>query len=655
MAVALALLLSLSLVFAAASAQWVMARSAEVQSVADATALAGENVVAAYSTVAQTLDACVLSMGLAGVIVYGAGLVVSCVPGLSAAGLEMTEAGGHILESRREFAKSAASGLDALESTLPLLIVLNSAACVEANSRDGLEYVGCALPFPAQSQSDFSSLEADVDDEGLAEISEQMREASDEVAQAEEEADAAREKGWRADCVTTPYCLRERAATLAGLSDSLNPTYATADSWTFGAALVRARRYYAARYANEVVAGSSGEALTDSACRKAFYRYALAKVNAGSYVESEDGSVTIDLPSLPRNADQTKETELYTEVVWPCTDEDGVRTLHSSTLCPGATGASSGSASLSSIGSGVAKCAVCGMDVGEMGRVAAASTSISNGFEYHWSIIVEASEEYEAARNRQAAAEAKVRELAEQGADAFSQALEQLAVERPTLCPPGAWGCVSVIYRSGGVTVPTELTSSFLSAAELPAGAAVSAAVLAPDDATAENNVLSSFFDALSQDGSVVGGTVDGVMELWGSLLVGYGSLYEDVSDTGGDFLDKLDGVFGGTTGSWLKGKLKQVMQDAGFEPADMRLRKPVLTNTQDVLEKGGYDKASTVRELVLALPDSGSATDYASSLGLYLVNEIGGGSITVAEIPIPGTDVKIPLTIDLSELGEAA
>ena len=76
-AVAVALLVSLSLVFGSAAAQWVGARSAEVQQVADAVALSGENAVAAYSTVAQVLDACVLSMGLAGFVTCGAGLAVS--------------------------------------------------------------------------------------------------------------------------------------------------------------------------------------------------------------------------------------------------------------------------------------------------------------------------------------------------------------------------------------------------------------------------------------------------------------------------------------------------------------------------------------------------------------------------------------------------
>ena len=205
-AVAVSLVLSLTLVFASASALWVGGRSSEVQRVADASAMAGQNAVSAFSTVVQVLDACALSMGLTGVIVFGAGLVVSCVPGLSAVGAQITGAGGRILEARRSFVRSAADGVEKLEATLPLLIVANSASCVAANSQGGISYTGCALPFPAESASDFSALRADVDDERLEDLSEKMREASDEQARAQERADEAKERGWRADCVPSPYC-----------------------------------------------------------------------------------------------------------------------------------------------------------------------------------------------------------------------------------------------------------------------------------------------------------------------------------------------------------------------------------------------------------------------------------------------------------------
>lgn len=652
-AVAVALMLSLTLVFAAASAGWVASRSSEVQRVADASALAGANAVAAFSTVAQVLDACVLSLGVTGMVVYGAGLVASCVPGLTAVGAQLCATGGQILEARRGFARSAASGLERLEAALPTLVVANSASCVAANGEDGLSYVGCALPVPLESGSDFSALLADADDAPLDGLSERMRDASLDAQEARERADEALERGWMADCGSRPHSLHERAGALAGLPSSANPHYPSCETWGFGVPLVRARAYYAARLANERVVGSTPEELTDAACRRAFYEYALGRVRSGSWAEHPDGTVEADLPLLPRNADETRATELYTRVAWPCTDEGGSRTLHSSLDCPGATGGPSGSASLAQLDAGaVSRCPQCQMDVGDLGRVASASTSIENGFEHHWRIIVEASEDYEAARDDLAAAEARTRELAEEGELEFERALEQLTTGRPTLRPPGAWGCVAVVARPEGTVVPTELTASFLSSAELPAGAAVSAATLAPDESTAENNVLASFFDSLSASDSVFGGALDGVMELWGSLLVGYGSAHGRVAEVGEGFLDRLDGVMGGSVGAWLRDQLGGVMRDLGLEPVDMRLRKPVLTNSRDVLERGDVEQASAVRDLLSRLPDSASVADLARAVGVTPPAALGEGGLTVAELPIPGTGVSIPLSVDLTGAG---
>lgn len=652
-AVAIALLVSLSLVFGSAAAQWVGARSAEVQQVADAAALSGENSVAAYSTVAQVLDACVLSMGLAGFVTCGAGLAVSCVPGLSAKGAQITKAGARVLDARRDFSRQASEGLKRLEGMLPALVVANSGSCVRANSREGLDYVGCAVPFPLESQSDFGALEDGAQGNALTDLADRLGEESSKAQEAKERAREALERGWAADCGSSPYCLRERAEHLAGLAEVENPYYASPESWTFGAPLLRARRYYAARLRSATLDGRDPEEVTDAACRRAFYSFALGEVRGGEYVELDDGAVRASLPSLPCNAEQTRKTGLYTDALWPVTQEQGGRTLHSWAGCPGATGGAAGTASLQELDQGaVSRCETCRMDVSQMGRVAAASTSIENGFEHHWRLVVEAASDYEAARAELANAERSVRDLAGEGAQTFAEAVRQLSVRRPKLCPPGAWGCVAIVARGESAATPSELTSAFVSTGRIPAGAAISAAVLAPDGATAENNVLSSFFDGLAGSGSLVGGVADGVLGLWGRLLVGYGSLATSVSTNVTDFLGNLDGVFGGSTGSWLADRLGETVSLLGIQPADMSLRKPVLTNSQNVLDKSGLDGTATVRGLVEALPESGSVMDYARALGIWAADEYGP-TITVAELEIPGTDVSIPLTIDVSKLGD--
>ena len=76
-AMALSLLLSITLVLFAGRVQWSLSRAAEVQEIADASAMAGANVVARYATVAQVCDALVLTMGLAGLVTCGAALILA--------------------------------------------------------------------------------------------------------------------------------------------------------------------------------------------------------------------------------------------------------------------------------------------------------------------------------------------------------------------------------------------------------------------------------------------------------------------------------------------------------------------------------------------------------------------------------------------------
>lgn len=652
-AVAVSLLVSIALVLSLASAAWVQNRSADVQAVADATALAGSNVVSSYATVATALDSCVLTMGIAGMVAMGAGLVASAVPGLSAAGAVTVEAAGKLLDARQDFATSAAKGLKAIEETLPLAIVARSAAVVSANGEGEVSYYGCAVPFPQTSETDFSGLEAEVSGDEMVDDARELQELSDRVKRAEDRLEAAKTAGWLADCGGEPRNLCERASSLAGLSGAQNPDYPTPEGWTFGAALLRARSYYALRVQTEVADGSGIDALTNSICRSLFYGYALSELDGGYYSENTDGSVDLLLPSLPRNTGEMRGTSLYTDAVWPCTVEDAGIVMHSTLSCPGATGSYAGSLSLAEFEAGAAGlCEVCRMSAADLGKVAAASTSIDNGFEYFWQRVVEASREYDEAADELAQAKRELQEASEEASDAFDRALEALAVPRPKLKPAGALGCVAVVGRGGSVMSPEQLAGAFVDKAELPAGAAVSAAALAPDDAADGNDSITRLFEAIEADmgdGSV--GVLGAVGRLWGGLLEGYSSAADGLSEAADEALDRVEGLPFASSASWLRNKIMSVIKAAGFEPVDMRLKKPVLTNTQNVLDASGFSGASTARELVERLPNTTDPMTLAGALGQEVVNMIGDGTFTVAELPIPGAGGSVPLTIDVGEL----
>ena len=653
-AVAVALLVSVSLVFCVAASEWTMARSADVQSVADASALAGSNTVAGFCTIAQVLDACVLSLSLAGMSAMGAGLVLAAIPGAQEASGKVMDTGKQILDSRNTFARSSLEGLREVERLLPGICVANSYRCAQQNNKDDLNYFGVALPFPLESQSDYSSLSSEVKGDDLEESAERLRDATRRAEEAKKRADDARRRAWTADCVDNPRCMRSRARDLAGLLGSDNPMIDDPMDWTFGDAINRSRSYYEQRLAREVPMGSDIESITDSLAREAFYEYALDEVYGAWYQEHSDGSVDLNVPHLARNSNEMRGTWLYTNAVWPCTEEEEGVTLHSTLSCPGASGPNVGYDCVAAIEDGsVRRCDVCRMDVGDLGAVASISTSATNGYEHYWQIVVEEAQNYQTARNEQAEAERRAKEVAEQSSDAFDKALEQLSVPRPKICPPGAWGCVAVVSRAEGPTVPSELTDAFLSDVDLPAGIAVSASALAPDDASNGGDILSHLLDGIvGSNHGLAGSFVGGITGLWGRMLTSYGCAYDGLSGTVDKYLGAIDGLFGGSVGMWLKRKIVGIMGTLGLEPADMRMRKPVLTNTQDVLAKAGFDPEGKVRQLVQSLPASGSPYQMARALGAWVWDEHKGRVLTLANLMIPGTGVLVPMTLDVSALG---
>lgn len=666
-AAAVAILMSLVLVFGMVATQRVSVRAADVQAVADAGALAGMNVVAGYATTAQILDALVLSMGLVGMLTLAIGLVLSAIPLVDVAGPPVLRAASAMFEARAKLSRTAAQGLERLERAVPYLVAANSLAAVRANAGGEGSYVGVAIPYPLEGASDFGPLA----DDDAADKVEQAGEKGDEIdvlaeqaAEAARQADEALERGWLSDCGADPS-MRERAASLAGLSGELNPDYPTSDGWDFGVPVLRARAYYERRMALETPVDATPAEATRSAARAAFYRFAYEQVSQSSYVENEDGSVVCDLRELPANTDDVRSTSLYTEAVWPCTWEGAGRTIHSFAACPGATGSFAGYASVADEESGSCiECSVCGFSVTDLGRAPAASTSIDNGFEHHWRAVVEASRDYEAFRAEQAERERAAREASEQATDLFQQALGRLSATRVELCPPGRFGCVCVVADPASHGSPEWLASLLGGSPSLPARAAVSGAVLARDPASSDNNVLAGFFDSLVAQSGAVGGVssvLDAVMSAWGGLLVSYGDGYRAFTETMDSAFRGLSSLGMGGVSTWLKGALESAVGLTALQPADLSAKKPVLVNSVDVMGRAGVDWYGAVRALVVAVQsvDAGAGPqEVLGALGVFVESLTGSGSLTIAEFSIPGTDLTIPLEIDLewlASLGDAA
>ena len=651
---AVSILVVLALVFSSATAVWTLSRSGDVQTSADATALAGANVVSSYHTAATVLDASILSLGLAGFCVTGVGMVALLIPGGQSIGAETVDAGTRILELRNKFATTASKGLSTVEKALPFLIAANGTRTCLAQERGDSSYTGTALAVPFSSASEFPAMSGKgVETEGLEEAADDLEEVSRQLDQAAEDTAQAKKRAWLADCGRAGRNMQERAGSLTALGAAQNPDYASSITWDPSVGIDRTRAYYRWRLDNNQPEGTGAEAAADAAARSAYCRYALQQFQNAS-VSEVGGRVVCTVPLLPKNTAEVRTTALYTDAVWPSTNEDAGLVLHYGADCPGATGAAGPALALSAIDTGAAReCPVCRFSVGDVGKTPAASTSIDNGYEYHLREFTLALQDYAACRTREIELEGQARGEAAGASEAFEEALSVLAGKRPRIAPPGRYGCVAVV-GTGAVSSPDALESSFAPSADLPARGAISAAVLAPDTASADNNILAEFFSSLEgrTGGGGVVGLIDGIMGLWGSILMAYGDLGSGLSAVMDNLLGGLSAIGLGPIASWLSEQIDGAVRGLGFEPVDLSPLKPVLTDSAQVLAHSDVPALADAQELLRSLPIG--STDPAailSALQYEVGDRIAETTFTIAEIPLPGGG-SIPLTIRLGDVG---
>lgn len=658
---AVVILVVLTLLFSSTAAIWSMSRAGDTQVAADSGALAGANVVSSYHTAATVVDASILSLGLAGFATIGTGLVAILIPGAEPVAGNMVDTGIEIIKTRNKFAKSASEGLQKIETALPYLIAARATQAVSAQDTDSVTYTGTALAVPRTSESDFAALKgSEISTDTIKDTSDDLERAAEELRKASEDTAKAKERAWLADCggsdkgsVSSCSCMWERAKSLADLSGAQNPHYASSVTWEPQVALDRAKAYYRQRLANEKPLGEGPEKQADSAARKVFFAYASEEVER-AYITEKDGKVSARIPFLPRNPDEARTTELYTDARWPTSEVDKVTYLHYGTDCPNyKKGKPGGLASVADF-DGHETCSECHFGVSSLGYVAIATTSVERGFEYHFDKFKEALEDYVECRNKELELERQTEDEADRAGNAFDQAIKALSGERPRIAPPGRNGVVAFAV-SGDITSPDQLNSSFNAAVRLGDRGAISAAVLAPDEATAQNNVLSRFFSTLKERSGGVAGVLDGVMDVWGRLLVGYG----DIQGSADELVDEMIKGLGegngalGSIASWLGDTVSASVAALGLEPCDLRLRKPVLTDSANVIKSPGSDIAGLsqaqdkLRSIPLGVTDPKALCE---ALEYQVERTISGTVFTLAEIPLPGGG-SIPLTVDVATL----
>lgn len=382
--------------------------------------------------------------------------------------------------------------------------------------------------------------------------------------------------------------MRERAETLAGMGPAENPMATSENTWSYSMALKRARAYYRHRAASEAAADGFAEEQARSALRKRFYEYARMQVDKAHAIELPDGTVDISLPLLPRNTDEMKETELYTDASYVAADG----ALHAWEGCPGIN-TPSGFGSLSQLDAGeFTRCGACGLDASAMGNVAAASTSIDNGFEHHFRKVAESSAEYQRAKNEAMGQAGEVKHAVEGVLDMLNDAVAEAAGNRVEAYPPGRHGALAALAGDMGA----EGGNAFFSGSSLGTYAAVSAAILVDDQ---QSDALANLLSGVADDiGPPLSDGGDMVLRLWSGLLSAYGAGTEGVCAGVEKVLDSIPLASASGLGSWASDALLSMLGVAGLEPANMASAKAVTSNTAPVAQRGDGAVAKAVRAL---------------------------------------------------------
>ena len=663
--VVLALLISLSLLFSAARIYEINTQSAAIQEVADAAALSAENVIAQYYTVAYVCDALLLSMSLGSVALAGVGLVALCVPSLQSQGMTCLEYSKKLRDVRNSFSDQAKRGLERLQTVLPFLSLCSASSVLVANSQEsgGSHYVGLTLLNPHEGEP-LASLAFDQSEA----FDEAAQDNKDSIAQLAQEAEHLAQKAAESKALAyqhdsgseTTFCMYERANKLANLAPEVNPYYTSAELWDFSVALRRAQAYYAHRYEKETPTNQTVTERNKSHLRKQFYGYASREVNKG-YVHETADSFDAFFPLLPKNTDEMRATTLYTDAVYPATQNgDGTVVIHVSSECAGIQqGVSLGSYSLAAYEATQPRveCDICEMSAASLGKVAAASSVIENGFEYHYNIVAEQAAQYQKAREELDPYTKGIKGTLGSLFNQAKKALDEASSCRIATKPPGRLGVVAIVIDLSARPSSGSFASSFVEDnATLGPRMALSSATLLPDDSDEVVTVLNTVLDGYAAlDGGSATGSLRVVLDLWSSMLNAYIKGQEGFITGVEDTLNSLPFASQSGLGTWAAQGLTQTFEKINLAPCELAAPKPVLLNSVHVLAAGDDSFAQTLHGVKMRALTYGGATEEfvdemissAEQSALASVSSLGQ-EITIASLELFDGAVSIPITIAL-------
>ncbi len=562
--VVLALLITLALVVSQAQVYKVNTLSAEVQNVADAAALSAENQVAEYMIIVKFCDAALLSMSLCALVTTGLGIAALCTPFTAPLGEKLIEFSKKMLDTRKKFYNQATKSLNALQNMLPFFAAASAAHVCLANNHNhgGADYRGIALLVPGKgtinapdADEGKEDLLKDLDDKALS-----IKEKGKIAEEAAQKANEAKMRAYMHDCGNAEgYCMYERSRHLAQLEGGDNPYFSNIDMWSFGIALNRAKKYYEKRFLIEEPLNSSPVEVSRSQLRKDFYEYASRILNEEGFVHEDLDNFEARFPLLPKNADEMRATPLYEVKRYPVTlvkdGEDETQVMHSWEGCPGIGEGIIGHESVAYMENfHLKECHYCEFSATNFGKVAAATSSIETGFEYHYRIVSEEAQSYQKERIDADEPKKEVKEAVEGLFDQIKEGIRIIAKQRIKAQPPGSYGALALVVNNGHLSSKDLFPAPFVSKdVTLKTRVAISGSTLIAESSDEGKDVINSLLDTLRRDGSLLVDAGGVVLDIWSGMLRVYSNGYSAFTD---GLKNVLDGIpFSGASGlgSWVK------------------------------------------------------------------------------------------------------
>lgn len=587
---ALAILISVTLIFSQLEIYHVNTACAATQEVADVAALGAAHEVAHFVKVARLCDSVVLTLSVCGATCAAVGLICLCIPPVCAVGTTLLNAAHKCISISDSFSKKACKVLDSYQDALPFLCTLKVLQTSYAN-KGGVyhnAYAGIAFLLP----SDGKTLSHEASSSGIAhvdkleEYKKPLKEMGEAMAKKQRACKEAKLRAFQADCGSSEQAssMYERAQALGDVPAYRNPHYHSVDAWNFACALQRAQAYYETRERTEYSHSSNPDVQAQSYARLCFYRYMVNQLQQ-SYINETDDSFSASLPFIPRNTHQMRSTSLYTDALFPVfKDEDG-----HDVFCayPGAPGSHEAYryGSLEEFQRMHASSSPAGvLRVSDMGKVAAASSAINNGFEFYFTQFINATRDYEKHAHDLKPLERKTKHKLDGALSEVVKLIKSIKGRRIFPYPPGRDGVCCALINTSRVSLHTLFASPFIKKDTIIRQRfALSAATLVRDeDATPS---FSSAVQSFSNRASSLFAGVPLVLNCWLSLVNLYG--------TGQDMLiSGVEHMFDGVPllntsgiGRWASQHFKSLICDLGFDKIDMAPLRAVSVNSRMVLQ----------------------------------------------------------------------